>query len=57
MFTVITKYDEHVRPYSHVGITQCMNSLQKMTHDVLFWYHAQIAEVYKIKHAAISSKI
>ena len=23
VFTVITKYDEHMRHYSHVGITQC----------------------------------
>ena len=57
MFTVITKYDEHVRPYSHVGITQCVNSLQKMMHDVLFDIMRRLQKFYKIKHAAICSKI
>ena len=41
----ITKYDEQIRHYSHVGITQYVSLLQKMIHDALLRYHAQIAEV------------
>ena len=30
IFKFIAKYDMHIRYYSHIGITQCLSSLQNM---------------------------
>ena len=43
----------HRKHYSHIDIAQCMGSLQNMVHNILLYYHLQVAEVLRIEHAMI----